>query len=173
MRKRILLFILASGVAAAGYSQHGFEKESSYQTAIGLRLGSGYFDVIAASLKTFLRETPGALELNLGLQPTTHDWTNLSFSVSYQYHFDIEAVNGLKWFVGGGFIAYNTFSNNDQYGGGFGFGLFPAGGLDYKFENIPLNLTADIRPTFSLVHPNDYYPEFYPNIGISARYTLR
>ncbi|MFT4024308.1 MAG: hypothetical protein QM664_11050 [Flavihumibacter sp.] len=53
---------------------------------------------------------------------------------------------GLQWYIGGGVAAYNSFSNKDYYRG-FGLGLFPTGGVDYKFGNIPLNVSADFRPT--------------------------
>ncbi|HTG57529.1 MAG TPA: hypothetical protein VL943_14730, partial [Niabella sp.] len=89
------------------------------------------------------------------------------------HHFDIKPVDGLKWFVGGGVVVSNTFSNNKYYKG-VGVGLFPTGGADYKFKKIPLAVSADVRPTFNIVEPFDYndYNNFYPNVGVSARYTF-
>ena len=77
-----------------------------------------------------------ALEFNLGIRPygvTGFNWFNVSASGSYQHHFDIKPVQGLKWFVGGGIVASNSFSKYDAYKG-FNLGLFPTGGADYKFE---------------------------------------
>lgn len=149
--------------------------QSDYKQSIGLRLGNGYYDVASAAYKTFI-STAGALEFNLGVRPYgagIYKWTNVAVSGSYQHHFDIKPVEGLKWFVGGGVIASNTFSNLDGYSG-FGLGVFPAAGADYKFPKIPLAVSADVRPTFNVVEPFDYsvYKGFYPNAGISARYTF-
>ena len=65
----------------------------------------------------------------------------------------------------------SKFSDYDDYDG-FGFGIYPTGGVDYKFSNIPLNLTADIRPTFLVANPNNHNNGFIGNLGIAARYTF-
>ncbi len=161
-------------LAIGSFAQEG----GSYKNAIGARLGSGYYDVFAASFKTFLSEK-GAIELNLGFRPYSayynaynSNWFNISFSAAYQHHFQIGDVDGLKWFIGGGITAYNTFSD-DAYYRGFGLGIFPTGGVDYKFPKIPLNVSADVRPTIIIVEPYDYYNRFYAgNFGIAARYTF-
>lgn len=150
--------------------------QSSYKSSIGLRLGSGYYDIASVSYKTFLSKA-GALELNAGIRPYGagyYKWTNASISGAYQHHFPIGSVEGLKWFVGGGAIVSNTFSNIDGYDG-VSVGIFPTGGADYKFSKIPLAVSADIRPTFNIVEAFDYkvYKGFYPNAGISARYTFK
>jgi hypothetical protein len=166
-----LYIVFFSGFFAASLqAQDG----SSYKNGIGLRAGGGYYDVIAASFKTFVT-APGAIEINVGFRPygiTGYSWFNLSGSVSYQHHFPIGSIEGFKWFIGGGATAFNTFSNYDHYKG-FGLGIFPTGGVDYKFGNIPLNVSADIRPTISIIKPYSYYNSFYAgNAGISARYTF-
>ena len=149
--------------------------QSTYQSAIGGRIGDGYADLFSASYKTFVSDK-GAIELNLGFRSygvPHYSWVDLSFSASYQYHFNIEAVEGLKWFIGGGLVAFNSFSSYSNYSGP-GLGIFPTGGADYKFENIPLNLSLDFRPTLVLLKPYNYYNSFYPgNFGLSARYTFR
>ncbi len=164
-----IVFVLSFS-AASLRAQEG----SSYKNGIGLRAGGGYYDVVAASFKTFVT-TPGALEINVGFRPygiTGYSWFNLSGSVSYQHHFPIGSIEGFRWFIGGGAIAFNTFSRYDYYKG-FGLGIFPTGGVDYKFSNIPLNVSADIRPTITIVKPYSYYNNFYAgNAGISARYTF-
>ena len=43
--------------------------QTTYHTAIGLRLGTGYSDLLSLSLKTFISDGPGALEFNLGVKP--------------------------------------------------------------------------------------------------------
>lgn len=146
--------------------------QSDYKSAIGLRFG-GYYDLVAVSYKTFIT-TPGALEFNLGFRPfgvLGYSWTILSLSAAYQHHFPIAAVDGLKWYVGAGATAYNSFSNIDYYHG-FGLLIFPTGGVDYKFANIPLNVSVDVRPSIKIAGGIGYYNNFYFSGGISGRYTL-
>jgi len=160
----IISMIIASSVHA----------QSNYKSAIGGRFGSGYYDIFSASYKIFLGDSPEALEFNFGFRPYSrvYNWVDLSASASYQYHFDIKPVEGLKWFIGGGLTAYNSFSSDSRYSG-FGLGIFPTGGVDYKFSEIPVNLSFDVRPTISLIRPYDYYDNFYfANFGLSARYTF-
>jgi hypothetical protein len=168
MKKEIFVLMTVLFFAAGGYAQ------SKYQSAIGGRIGTGYADLFAASFKTFLGKTPSAIEVNFGFRPD-YGYTgifNLSLSAAYQYHFEI--TEGLQWFIGGGLTGYYSFSGHKDYQG-FGIGMFPTGGLDYKFPNIPLNVSADLRPTIRLAAPSNYdYSNFYVgNFGVSARYTFR
>ncbi len=179
MKKSLVLVnIFSFGLLSA------FAQTTSYHSAIGLRIGTGYSDLFSASYKVFLSDGPGALEFNLGVKPpysysgygypySNADITMMSFSASYQYHIPIQAVPGLQWFVGGGFTLTNTFSDLDGYSG-IGLGLFPTGGADYKFGKIPLDVSVDIRPTFRVASPAYYdYENFYfPDFGFSARYTI-
>ena len=150
-----------------------------YKNSIGLRLGSGYYDVVAASFKTFISE-PAALEFNLGIRPYSASawnndhaakdkWTNVSISGAYQHHFPIASIEGFKWYVGGGIVASNSFSKSDYYSG-FNLGIFPTGGVDYKLKNAPFAFSVDLRPTVHIVEAYDYYNGFYFNGGVTARY---
>ncbi len=178
MKKQLIILSMLFFCLNAAFSQ------TTYHTAVGLRLGTGYSDLISVSLKTFLSNGPGALEFNLGVKPSTDnaaeccvpgnsDVTMVSFSASYQYHVPITAVPGLQWFVGGGFTLNNAFSDNSNYSG-IGLGFFPTGGGDYKFGKIPLDVSIDIRPTIRVASPQYYnYENFYfPDFGFSARYTI-
>lgn len=173
MKKLVCVICMLICLAIASQAQDG-----SYKNAIGGRLSTGYWDAIAASYKTFLSDQ-GAIELNLGFRPYSgsRDWVNVSFSAAYQHHFPIGKIEGFRWFIGGGISAFNSFSSNSDYAG-FGLGIFPTGGVDYKFPGIPLNVTADIRPTILLVDPldgiyKDYYQQFYAgNLGVAVRYTF-
>ncbi|HVY74726.1 MAG TPA: hypothetical protein VG890_07845 [Puia sp.] len=162
--------------ALISFFAFGAKAQSTYQSAIGARLGTGYADLLSASYKTFLAESPSAIEFNFGFRPSyqTYDDLNLALSAAYQFHVPIPAVDGLQWFIGGGITGYYTFSSYNSYEG-FGLGIFPTGGVDYKFADIPLNLSVDLRPTIRIVSPSVYdYSNFYfGNFGVSARYTLR
>lgn len=167
MKTRLLLVALFAAFTITASAQ------SDYRNSIGLRLGSGYYDVIAASYKAFISQ-PAALEFNLGIRPYSivgYKWTNVSASGAYQHHFPIANVEGLKWYVGGGMILSNTFSSYDDRRG-FNVGIFPTGGVDYKLKNAPFAFSADIRPTFHVVSGYSYYNNFYANGGVTARYVF-
>lgn len=168
MKKILLLasLLLASGAFA-----------QDYKNSIGVRLGSGVYDVVGVSYKTFITQ-PGALEFNLGIRPYSHSagnwkhkWTNVSLSGAYQHHFPIGDIDGFKWYVGGGLVIANSFSNNDYYTG-LSVGLFPTGGVDYKLKNAPFAFSVDLRPTVHVVEAYDYYKGFYFNGGVTARYVF-
>lgn len=135
-----------------------------YKSAIGLRLGYP----ISVSYKTFISE-PGAIEAYAGYRGFL-GYSYFLVGGMYQHHFPIGSVPGLKWYVGGGasalFYSFDTVVGD----GNFGIGINGAIGLDYKFENIPLNLSVDWLPT---VYISGYIGGFGASAGaLCARYTL-
>lgn len=164
--KKFTLALAALLVAGASQAQ-------DYKNSIGIRLGSGYYDMVSASFKTFITQ-PAALEFNLGFDSDKFagdNFTNLSLSGAYQHHFPIGTIDGFKWFVGGGAVLSNTFSDYDEVKG-FSAGIFPTGGVDYKLKNAPFAFSADIRPTIHIVNGAGHYKGFYANGGVTARYTF-
>src|SRR5690606_36111566 len=165
--KKITLAIVAVLFAAGAFAQ-------DYKNSIGIRLGSGNYDLAAVAFKTFI-SAPGALEFDLGFNSEKAGgvkWTNVALSGAYQHHFPIANIEGFKWIVGGGAILSNTFINVDGVDGGFNMGIFPTGGVDYTLKNAPFAFSADFRPTFHIVNGYDYYSGFYANGGVTARYTF-
>lgn len=174
MKKLILLAIFAvtTGVVSA---------QSDYSQAIGLRVSPlSDYDVVAVSFKTFLSKA-GAIELNAGAGTNrVPGWggivnqnrsTALSLTGAYQYYFPIP-VEGLRWYAGGGLSLINTFSKTKELRG-VSVGVFPTGGIDYKFEKLPLNVSADYRPTIIVTKPERGWRNFLgEQFGISARYTF-
>jgi len=170
--KRVILFAALVAVTAVVNAQ------SDYKQAIGVRFSSNTaYDAAAVSYKFFVTR-PGAIELNLGVGDRGywygHDKrraVGVNFAGTYQHHFDIKPVPGLKWFVGGGLVLFNTNAKADDYDG-FGAGIYPTGGIDYKFRDISLNLSADFRPILHITAP-DHFNTFHPTAGVAARYTFR
>ena len=159
------------------------QAQSDYKSALGIRLTTHIpYDVLAASYKNFLGDH-GALEFNFGFGgrnmyiPGSGGRSGyspgVSFSGSYQYHEDIYTPTheNLRWFAGGGMVVFNIFSKNNFYEG-FGTGLFATGGIDYTFKSVPVNLTADWRPTVFIASPSAFPGINIGTIGIAARYTL-
>lgn len=155
--------------------------QSDYKQAIGARVSPTHqeYELFAGSYKFFVTE-PGAIELNLGFggkkypvpgESNEKNAPGISFSGTYQHHFDIKPVDGLRWFIGGGGVLFNIASKHDRYKG-FGAGVYPTGGVDYKFRGIPLNVTADVRPTFYVTSPDNYGSFHGQAVGLAARYTF-
>jgi hypothetical protein len=139
-----------------------------YKSAIGAKLGYG----LVGSYKTFLNEK-AALDIFAGI-----GWGN-SFlgGVYYQHHMPIGSVPGLQWFVGGG-VSFWSFSSGVGFGGYYELGIAGDIGLDYAFENIPLNLSVDYAPTFVILDsydcPGCTYSRFRGGYGaLTARYILK
>lgn len=172
MLKRCLgVFLLVSGISISTIAQ------TDYESAIGLRIApESYYDLFTVSYKTFVSDA-SAFELNVGVGTRGYSYHNSSYhpfnisaSGAYQYHFETK-LSGFKWFVGGGLALYQSFSGSRNYRG-FGFGFFPTGGVDYKFPLIPLNLSADYRPTILVARPDNHDTFHATNFGISARYVI-
>ena len=72
-------------------------------------------------------------------------------------------VQGLSWFYGGG--AYVGFEDGDTY-------LGPTGiiGLDYKFANVPLNISVDWKPELDIIPDINFVPDA---IALSVRFTIK
>lgn len=162
-----LIFTLAVILCCAFAAQ----AQSSYQTAIGLRLGYP----AAISLKHFLNEK-GAVEAFVGFRGYSFARV-INAGAMYQHHTAITDVEGLKWYVGGGAAAWIwTYDNDFGFGrdyNNFNLAVMGCLGLDYKFVDLPINLSVDWVPTFVL--GESYYSNgFGFGYGaLSARYTFR
>ncbi len=149
IRSVVLVFVLVGMSMTSAQSQN-------YDKAIGVRLGYG----IGVSGKMFISESSA---IEVGARFFT-DYTGI-FGL-YQIHNDIDAVEGLQYYYGGGV-------NVGIYGLGYGgsntaFGIMGALGLDYKFDDLPINVSVDWLPTFAL---SGYGFGAY-NGGIAVRYVL-
>lgn len=162
MKFRILLVL---AIAAISYSADA----QDYKSAIGLRLGYP----LSVSYKTFINDK-GAIELTAGYRSWTYyNWFN--FGAYYQHHMAIKSVDNLSWYIGGGANAYVWSFDNDYYPNNdfssFSLGISGVIGLDYKFANIPLNISLDWIPTFFVNGFGDGFGGGYG--GVAVRYVLK
>lgn len=162
MKKLVLLFSMIFVFALANQAN-----AQNYQSAIGLRLGSP----LAVSYKFFVSE-PAAFELYLGYRSYGVGYTFLNPGAMYQYHWPINGVDGLSWYVGGGasLYLYNFKDNYCSGCDGLAFGVNGALGLDYKFADAPINLSADWLPTIVIAGDFSGFGGGYG--ALAARYTL-
>ena len=72
-------------------------------------------------------------------------------------------IEGLKWFYGAG--GYVGFESGDTYIG-------PTGilGIDYKFTNVPINLSLDWKPELDIIPDINFVPDAF---ALSVRFTLK
>ncbi|QQS28835.1 MAG: hypothetical protein IPM47_18640 [Sphingobacteriales bacterium] len=127
-----------------------------YKSAIGGKLGYG----LIASYKTFLSEK-GAVDFFGGIT-----WNGgLAVGAFYQHHLPIPKVERLKVYFGGG-ASFFSYAYGTIYGTGLGryieLGIAGNAGLDYSFNDFPLNLSLDWAPTIVVLSSFD---EIYKNIN--------
>lgn len=143
-----------------------------YKSAIGLRLGYPW----SISYKQFLNDR-GAFEVFGGLRGYTYyRWFNVG--ALYQHHTPFPNTAGLRWYYGGGASVFFWTYDNDWPGynasdySSTSFGIMGVIGLDYKFTNVPFNLSVDWIPTFFV--GDGYTTGFGGGYGaLAARYTFR
>ena len=127
-----------------------------YKTAAGIRLGPSSPAITSGfTVRHFLDESH-AIEGILGIND------GIGFCGIYQWHHPVETVPHLTWFLGAG--GYAAFRNDEAFIGGAGMV-----GLDYKFEQIPLNLSIDWKPELNLIESVGFEAA---GVGFSARFTF-
>jgi len=159
--KKILFALLFSVAVLLMHSASAQE----YKNALGVRLSSSAAIVNnSISFKHFLNEKSAIEALFSFGDP-------LSLGALYEIHKPFSAA-GITWFYGGGgyvgFVKeYNVNKNKNETNVNFGgMGVL---GLDYKFVNLPLNLSLDWKPELNIVSDINFEPAA---IGFTARFTF-
>lgn len=135
---------------------------STYTTAVGIK-----FYPVGLTIKSFIQ--PGrALE---GIAYFYED--GFRATGLYEFHANIEGVEGLKWYVGPGVhVGFWNDRWKTKYpdrNAAVAIGIDGVLGLDYKINGIPLNLSLDWQPSFNFVGYN-YFEGGWGGLGI--RYTF-
>ncbi len=129
---------------------------SSYKTALGVK-----FYPTGVTLKTFIR-SDAALEFIGYFYERGARITGL-----YEYHGNLTDGGNLKWYVGPG--AHVGLYNKNFFSGGTSVGIDGVLGLDYKFSNLPINLSIDWQPSYEFGN----YDGFISNSGgVGVRFTF-
>ena len=81
----------------------------------------------------------------------------------YEVHQIIGGTPNLNWFYGGG--AYIGFQYNNVYTGPMG-----VVGIDYKFDNAPVNLSLDWKPELDISPAINFVPDA---IALTIRFILK
>lgn len=160
MKKILLAFLFP----AALFLTHSLSAQQ-YKTGLGVRLSSSPAMVNnSISLKHFLSETSAIEALFSFGDP-------LSLGALYEIHKPF-STTGIQWFYGaGGYIGfvkeYDPVKNEHETD--VNFGAQGVLGLDYKFVNLPLNLSLDWKPELNIVSDINFEPAA---IGLTARFTF-
>ncbi|RZL36815.1 MAG: hypothetical protein EOP00_29140 [Pedobacter sp.] len=137
---------------------------TSYKAAIGLKFIYG----VALTGKVFISQN-SALEGILKYNGAGGLGSNIAFSGLYEYHSPINGVDGLRWYVGGGgHVNYFSWKDSDV-DAVTTFGVAGVLGLEYKFANLPLAISADWQPAYIISNPSGFSAE---NGGIGVKYTF-
>ncbi len=153
------LAVIAMLFSMACFAQ--VESGSQYQSAIGAKISTGG----AVTYKTFIKGN-NALEaqgmyFNEGVR----------FAALYEFHFySFEGVPGLAWYVGpGAHFGFWRKNSRVAYNSTMDVGIDGVLGLDYKIPNIPINVSLDWQPGFSVLGAG-LQPQFG---GFAIRYVLQ
>ncbi len=149
MKKLLASIIITFIITATAMAQ----ESNSYKNAIGVRLGSNVPAIKSGiTYKHFIGSN--ALEgiISFG--------DGVGICGLYEIHKPLSGEN-LQWLYGAG--AYVNFSSTSKVG------LAGIIGVDYKFTNIPLNLTVDWKPELNIVSVAGFEGA---GVGFSARFTF-
>jgi len=161
MKKIIGSFLLVAGICLVT----SVSAQDSYKTALGVRLSSSAPMVSnSISLKHFLNERTAVEALFSFGDP-------LALGAMVEMHKPI-GVSGIQWYYGGGgYLGFvKTFDvNKNREITNTNFGAMGVVGLDYKFVNLPLNLSLDWKPELNIVRDINFEPAA---VGFTARFTF-
>lgn len=142
-----LLFICTLGLLTFTISpqiQAQTTTGTTYETAIGLGLDFGDYDTgVGIDLKHFFTAR-AAGEFDLLFYDDT-----VGLGAFYEYHWPINNVNSLLWYLGVGPQFYFEEHDTD-------FGARVMIGLDYKIPDVPLDFSLDWRPLFEFTDGGNF-----------------
>jgi hypothetical protein len=152
MRKFLLVFSI--GIISALFNQASAQ---DYKWAMGLRLSTPSPTISSSvSVKYFVSD-------NAAIEGLVSFGTRFGIGGLYEVHRLIGGMPNLNWFFGGG--AYIGFQYNLVYTG-------PTGiiGMDYKFDNAPVNISLDWKPELDISPAIAFIPDAF---ALSIRFTLK
>jgi hypothetical protein len=157
--KKIFFAILASCCMMAASAQNKTANSLDYKSSFGVKIWNGG----GLTLKTFINKTT-ALEF-------TGFFRSLGsrVGVNYEWHGDLNTEGNLKWYVGpGAHVGFYRYRDNPKFDGTY-IGVNGVIGIDYKFADLPLNLSFDYQPSYEIFSGNSFFSNYG---GLSVRYTF-
>jgi len=133
-----------------------FSATAQYKSAAGVRFAD---NTILGTYKLNMNDRL-SVEGMAGF-PTSNGADGLIVGAEFHLNTDIPDLDNLRWFYGGG--------ANLWIGDGSLLFAYGTGGLDYFFEDIPLNLSLQVLPG---IYFFDGGSDFEVDFALSARYIL-
>nr|WP_321409966.1 hypothetical protein [uncultured Carboxylicivirga sp.] len=160
MKKQLLVAIMAI------FSLGAFAQVNN--NALGLRFGGGNFFGAEVSYQKGLSNI-NRLEADLGLYSYSNG-SGFNIAGIYQWVWNIDG--GFNWYAGPGAElgswSYKSSVTNEG-NAGFYLGIGGQVGIEYNFDEIPLNLSIDTRPMIGL---GNSYNSFNFGLALGVRYVF-
>ncbi len=138
-------------------AQDNSSSGGDYKFALGIRFSTAAPTLSnSVSIKYFMNDRD-ALEglISFG--------TRFGIGGLWERHQLIGNIPAFTWFYGGG--GYVGFQDHNTYIGPTG-----VAGLDYKFQNVPLNISLDWKPELDILPSINFVPDA---IGLSVRFVFK
>jgi len=133
-----------------------FSATAQYKSAAGLRFEDDWF------LGTYKLNINNRLSVEaFGGLDTQKFITLTKFGAEFHLNTEIPDLENLRWYYGAG--------AGLLFGDVSGINAFGSGGLDYYFDDVPLNLSLQLMPG---IYFGDYSGDFEIDFSLSARYIL-
>lgn len=160
MKKFFISSLFILGFIIAGHAQR------LSPNALGFRLGGGEGFGPEISYQYAL-ESSNRLEFDLGLRNNS-EFSAFKITALYQWVWHID--QGFNWYAGVG-PGLGSVRDKREHKHNDGVFINIAGdiGIEYNFDNIPLQLSLDFRPEFAFIN-YDVYSSFGPDFAIGIRY---
>ena len=167
--KKILQALLFTALLTSSSSVFAQDEEpvvtpatdAGYKTAVGIRLSTDQAVVgNSVSIKHFLND-------KLALEGFLSFRNPVSIGALLEIHKPLTGTEGLKWFYGAG--AYIGFDSDKAKESRNLMGAMGVVGLDYKFSNVPLNISLDWKPELHIIDDINFEPSA---VGFTARFTF-
>jgi len=131
-------------------------KTKEYKTAVGIRLGPNSAAIAPGfTVKHFINEKHA-------VEALVSFGDGLGVCGLYEWHQSVAAVAHLQWFAGAG--AYAAYQTKTAF-----IGVAGIVGVDYKFPDIPLNISIDWKPGLNIIETVGFEAS---GVGFSARFAF-
>jgi hypothetical protein len=136
-------------------------KAQDYKTALGIRLSSqGPAINNSVSFKYFMNP-------KLAIEGLFTFDRRAAIGALLEVHNPMPSTEGLQWFYGAGaYLGFDSDKTNTNRALMGGQGII---GLDYKFANLPLNLSLDWKPELNIIDNINFEPAA---VGFTIRFTF-
>ena len=152
--KKVIVLITILFIVKVNFAQTKTAESLTYKTAAGVKVWDG----AGLTLKTFIADK-AALEF-IGF----FNNDGVRITGLYEYHVELNTEGNLKWYIGPGAHVVLYKGNNTT------FGIDGVVGIDYKFINLPLNISLDWQPSIEFFRGNSTFIVSWGGLGV--RYTF-